>query len=69
MLQSNLVIEKYWVTHSGYLRLVTTVELGMGITDGRILFCHGISEKSVEKKFQLESAKIGRFINASIITL
>ena len=43
-------IEKYWVTQSGYFRLTTTVELGMGITDGNLIFCHGISEEVVNKK-------------------
>ena len=37
MFQSDLVLEKYRVTHSGYFRLATTVALGMGITDGNIL--------------------------------
>ena len=50
MQRSDLVLEKYWVTNSGYLRLATTVALGMGITDGNILFCRGISEGSVDKK-------------------
>ena len=38
------------MTHSGYFRLATTVALGIGITDGKILFCRGISEGSVDKK-------------------
>ena len=38
------------MTQSGYLRLATPVALGMGITDGSILFCHVISEGSVDKK-------------------
>ena len=50
MRQSDLVLYKYWVTHSGYFRLTTTVALGMGITDGNLLFCHVISEGSVDKK-------------------
>ena len=27
------------------------MELGMSITDGEVLFCRGISEGSVDKKF------------------
>ena len=50
MRQSDLALEKYWVTQSGYFRLATTVALGMGIADGNLLFCHGISEESVDKK-------------------
>ena len=49
--QYGLIPEKYWVTQSGYFRLTNTVALGIGITDGKILFCHGITEKSVDKKF------------------
>ena len=37
MRQSDLFLEKYWVTQSGYFRLATTVVLGMGITDGKLL--------------------------------
>ena len=39
------------MTLSGYFILATTVELGMGITYGKLLLCHGISDGSVEKKF------------------
>ena len=35
--QSDLSIEKYWVTQSCYFRLETTVTLVMGITDGKLL--------------------------------
>ena len=38
------------MTQSGYFRLSTTVALGMGITDGKLLFCHGFSKESAEKK-------------------
>ena len=50
--QYDLVIEKYWVTYGGYFILATTVELGFGITGGKLLFCHGISEESADKNFQ-----------------
>ena len=50
MWQSDLVLEKYWVTHSGYFRIATVVKFGMGITDGKLLFCIGISEGSVDNK-------------------
>ena len=53
MLQSNLELEKYWVTQIGHFILGTTVALGMGITDSNLPFCHGISEKSKDKKFSL----------------
>ena len=35
------------------LRLATTVSLGISITDGGLLFCHGISEGSLEKKVSM----------------
>ena len=47
--QSDLALEKYWVTHSGYFRLATTVELGMRIPDGKLLFCHEILEQNIDK--------------------
>ena len=43
-------LEKYWVTQSGHFRLVTAVELGMGITYGNILFCHGVSYEIIKLK-------------------
>ena len=57
----DLALDKYWVTQSGYFRIETTVELGIGITYGRILFCHGISEESVDKKIST------RYYNRRII--
>ena len=49
MWQSDLDLDKYCMAHSGY-RLATTVELGMVITDGKLVFFHGRSEGSVDKK-------------------
>ena len=53
MRQYELAIDKYWVTQSGYFGLSTTVALGMGIADGKLLLCHGISEGSVDKKISM----------------
>ena len=50
MRQSDLLLEKYWVTQSGYFRLATTVALGMGITDGKLLYCYGVAEGNKDKK-------------------
>ena len=38
-----MLLDKYRVTQSGYFRLATTVALGMGITDGKLLYCHGVA--------------------------
>ena len=38
------------MTQSGYFRLVITLELGMDITDGKILLCHGTWEENGNKK-------------------
>ena len=42
MRQSDLVLEKYWVTHSGYFRLATTSDVRYGDNIGRahILSCN-----------------------------
>ena len=53
MRKYHLALEKYFVTHSGHFRLATTVTLGMGIADGKLLFYHGISEESVNKKISM----------------
>ena len=50
MRQSNLVLDKYWVTQSVSFRLATEVELGMGITDRKLLYCNGVSEGNVGRK-------------------
>ena len=50
MRQSDISLEKYWVTQSGYFRLVTTVALGMGIADGKLLYCHGVAEGNKDNK-------------------
>ena len=46
MWKYDLALDKYWVTQGGYFRLVTTVALGVGITYGKLIFCHGISQES-----------------------
>ena len=38
------------MTHSGYFIIATTEELGMGIADGKIILCPGISGGRVDKK-------------------
>ena len=50
MQQSDLALDKYWVTQSGYFRLATIVALGMGITDKKLLCCHGVAEVNLDKK-------------------
>ena len=50
MRQSDTALDKYWVTQSSYFRLATTVELGMGITDVKLLYCHGVAEGNKDKK-------------------
>ena len=40
MWKSDIVLDKYWVTQSDYFRLATALELGMGISDGTLLFCN-----------------------------
>ena len=50
MRKCDIALDKYWVTQSGYFRLATTVLLGMGITDEKLLFYHVISEQRRDKK-------------------
>ena len=39
--QSDLALDKLWVTQCGWMRLCTTVSMGMSITDFWKLFCYG----------------------------
>ena len=50
MRQYDLALEKYWVTQSGYFSLETTVALCMGVTDGKLIYCHGVAEGNLDKK-------------------
>ena len=50
MQKYDLALEKYWITQSGYFRLATKFALGTGITDGKLIYCHGVSEGNVDKK-------------------
>ena len=50
MRKYDLSLDKYWVTQSGYFRLATNVALGMGLTDGKLLYCHGVAEENEDKK-------------------
>ena len=50
MRQSDILLEKYWVTQSSYFRLATTMALGMCIAYGKLLYCHGVEEVNEDKK-------------------
>ena len=40
--QSDLALEKFWVTHCGWLRSFTEVDMGITITNGWKLFGYGV---------------------------
>ena len=46
----DIALDQYWVTQSDYFRDENTVELGMGISYGKLLYCHGLAEGNVENK-------------------
>ena len=50
MRQYDLALDKYWATQSGYFILATIVSLGMGITDGKLLYYNGVAEVNFDKK-------------------
>ena len=49
MRHSGVALEKYLATQSVYFKFSNSVELGVGITDGKLLFYHGISYQSKDK--------------------
>ena len=51
--KSDLALEKYWLTQSGYPRLTNTVAFSIFITNGKLLYCHGVSEENVDKKLSV----------------
>ena len=69
MRQSDILLEKYWVTQSGYFRLAATVALGMGITDGKLLYCHGVAEGNKDKKISTLEYNNRTLMTDSIIHL
>ena len=69
MPQSDMALEKYWITQSGCFRLATTVALGMGIIYGNLLYCHGVAEGNVDKKISTLEYKKRKFYDCLIIPL
>ena len=67
MQNSDLELDKYWATKSGYFRLETEAVLGMGIAKEKPLFYHEISEGSVDKKVLIMEYNDSIFMTASII--
>ena len=49
----DLALDKYWVIQGVYFILTNIVALGVCITDGKILFCHGVSYQSRVNKFSM----------------
>ena len=47
--QYYLALEKWWVPQCGWMRLCTTVAMGMTITNFRKLFCYGVKRDHYEK--------------------
>ena len=50
MRQSDLALDIYWATQSGYFIIATTVALGVGTKDGMLIYCNGVAEGNVDKK-------------------
>ena len=47
--QSDLLLDKLWVTQCGWIWLCTTVSMGMTITNFWRLFCYGVKRDHYEK--------------------
>ena len=65
MRQSDLELDKYWLTHSGYFRLATTVASGIQVLQMGSYYTVMAFQREVRtRKFQRESKTTGRFMNA-----
>ena len=49
----DLALYKQCVTQGRCFRIEKTMALGMGITDGKLLYCHGVAEGNGEKKISI----------------
>ena len=49
------------MTQSGYFRLATIVVLDMEIADGKLIFCHGISEQNNDKTISMREYNDRKF--------
>ena len=70
MRQYDIALYKYWVTQSGHFRLLTTVALGMGITDEKFLYCHGVAKGNEDKKIstsEYNNRTVYYFLNNTFI--
>ena len=47
--QLDFALDKFWVTHCGWLRLCTTIAMGTMINNGWKLFFHGIKRYQYDK--------------------
>ena len=69
MQQSDLSLEKYWVTQSGYFRLATTVAWIWVLPMGSFYTVMVLQRETRKRKFQHWSTTIGQFMTVSIIHL
>ena len=51
--QSDIAMEKFMVTQCGWLRLCTTVSMGMTITNCWKLFCYGVKRNHFNKSISI----------------
>ena len=65
--QSDIAMEKFLVTQYGWLRLCTTVSMGMTITNCWKLFCYGVKRNHFNKSISIRKFSEKLLLIASII--
>ena len=65
--QSDIAMKKFLVTQYGWLRLCTTVYMGMTITNGWKLFCYGVKRNHFNKLISIREFSEKLILIASII--
>ena len=66
--QSDLALEKWWVNQCGWLRLCTTISMGMTITNCWKLFRCGVKREHYENRLVSENSRKDLLKIASTIT-
>ena len=65
--QSDLALEKFWLTQCGWIRLCINVAMGMNINNGWKMFCYGVKRDHYDKFIGIREFSEKSLLTASII--
>ena len=65
--QSDLALEKFWLTQCGWIRLCINVAMEMNINNGWKMFCYGVKRDHYDKFIGIREFSEKSLLTASII--